>query len=78
MKRVKFEVVPDSDGGWSVTRDHVVTGTFGTKAAAIEYAVDAANRAWKSGSPAQLHIKGKDGRIQEERTYGFDPARSKG
>ncbi|HDS1834393.1 TPA: DUF2188 domain-containing protein [Stenotrophomonas maltophilia] len=76
--RVKFEVAPDAEGGWSVTRDRVVSGTFELKQPAIDYAVDAANRAWKQGKPAQLLIKGKDGRIQEERTNGHDPVQSKG
>lgn len=29
-------------------------------------------------SPSQLVIKGKDGKIQSERTYGKDPVRYKG
>lgn len=33
---------------------------------------------WATGQLAQLIIKGKDGRIQSERTYGADPRRSKG
>jgi hypothetical protein len=28
--------------------------------------------------PSQLFIKGRDGRIQDERTYGDDPRRTKG
>ncbi|MGH8033473.1 MAG: DUF2188 domain-containing protein [Luteimonas sp.] len=78
MRRIRFEVLPDVDGGWSVTRDSVVSGTFELKPPAIEYAVDAANRAWQQGKPAQLFIKGKDGRIQDERTYGHDPVNTKG
>jgi hypothetical protein len=51
MRRIQFEVLPEIDGGRSVTRDSVVTGTFGLKPPAIEYAVDAANR---SGSRASI------------------------
>ena len=29
-------------------------------------------------TPSQLFVKGKDGRIQDERTYGDDPRRTKG
>lgn len=73
MKRVRFEVLPDKDGGWSVTRDRVVTGTFHTKSAAVEYAAGEGRKAWAKGRPAQLFIKGREGKIQDERTYGNDP-----
>lgn len=33
---------------------------------------------YRQGGLAQLRIKGRDGRIQEERTYGADPRRFKG
>lgn len=56
-----------------MTRDRVVTGTFPRKAAAVEYAAGEGRAAWAKGQPAQLFIKGRDGRIQDERTYGNDP-----
>jgi uncharacterized protein DUF2188 len=73
MKHIRFEVLPDSDGGWSVTRDRVVTAGFDHKARAVRYAAECGRSCWKKGAPAQLFIKGKDGRIQDERTYGKDP-----
>ncbi|MEN1941002.1 DUF2188 domain-containing protein [Luteimonas sp. MJ174] len=72
-RRIRYEVLPEKDGGWSVTRDRVVTGRFITKAGAVEYAAGEGRRAWAKGLPAQLFIKGRDGRIQDERTYGNDP-----
>ena len=73
MKRTRFEVLPDREGGWSITRDRVVTGVWPTKAAAVRWAASEGRRAWAKGQPAQLLIKGRDGRIQDERTYGRDP-----
>lgn len=74
-RRVRFEVLPDGDGGWSVTRDSVVIAEFGTKAQAVAYAAGEGRKLWKRGTPAQLLIKGRDGRIVRhgERTYGRDP-----
>lgn len=78
MKRIRFEVLPDKEGGWSITRDRVVIGTCDRKADAVRYGADRGRAAWKRGQRAQLFIKGMDGRIQDERTYGRDPERSKG
>ena len=78
MKRIVFEVLPDRDGGWSVTRDHVVVAEFDTKAPAVAYAAQRGRSSWKAGRQAQLRIKGRDGRIQDERTYGEDPPRTPG
>lgn len=78
MRRIRYEVVPDGEGGWSVTRDGIVMGTFDLKQPAIDYAAAAGGRAWLQGQPAQLLIKGEDGRIQDERTYGNDPVKTTG
>lgn len=73
MKRIRFEVLPNSDGGWSVTRDRVVVAQFDIKRQAVAYAAERGRASWQAGTPAQLLIKGRDGRIQDERTYGKDP-----
>lgn len=77
-KRVRFEVLPDAEGGWSVTRDRVVIGWQRLKAKAVAYGVDRAQAVWKAGTPASLRIKRADGAYQEERTYGEDPFPPKG
>lgn len=49
-----------------------------TKAALLNAARERARAIQRRGRPAQLVVKGKDGRIQFENTYGRDPRRSKG
>jgi hypothetical protein len=81
MKRTRYEVLPmtaddvrATDGArysdWKVTRDGERISTHRTKAKAVELASTTARCAWK--------IKGRNGRIQDERTYGRDPADTKG
>ncbi len=77
-KRTRFEVLPAAAGDWKVTRDSVVLDTLKPKALAIQLAVDRARAVWRAGQPSQLLIKGRDGRIQDERTYGNDPRSTKG
>ena len=87
MKRTRYEVLPIGgatlqDGvwkRWKVTRDGETIATFATKPLAIELATTTARCAWKTQQQlASLKIKGRDGRIQDERTYGRDPAATKG
>lgn len=73
MKRIRFEVLPAGDGSWDLTRDSVVLGNFPVKSLAIEHGMASARSVWSRGQPSQLLIKGRDGRIQDERTYGEDP-----
>ncbi len=47
---------------------------FGTK----KEAVDQAREIAKANQPSQIKIHKQDGKIQEERTYGSDPKRTKG
>lgn len=64
---------------WKATRDGERVGIFPTKARAIEMATTAARSAWRTnGTLATLKIKGRNGRIQDERTYGRDPIETKG
>lgn len=72
-RRIRFEVLPDGGGLWAVTRDRVVVGVFERKAEAVDYAAARGRASWAAGQPAQLFIKGRSGRIQDERTYGRDP-----
>ena len=84
-RRVRWEVLPTSKAAttamhkWKVTRDGEVIGMLRTKALAIALAATTARCSWQTqGQLATLKIKGRDGRIQEERTYGRDPSRTKG
>lgn len=67
-------VVP-SDRGWSVKRAGAsrASGTFTTKAEAVKKAQEIAKK-----QKTELYIHGKNGRIQDRRSYGNDPVRSKG
>jgi uncharacterized protein DUF2188 len=51
-----------------------IGGGFALKKAAVKYAVEWA----RANAPSQLFIKGENGRIQDERTYGNDPRKTKG
>lgn len=46
MKRIRFEVLPDRDGGWSVTRDRVVVAQFDTKRPAVAFAAERGRVSW--------------------------------
>lgn len=72
MKRVRFELLP-GDTGWDVTRDSVVIANFAVKSIGEQYAVERAHAVHVQGGVAQLVIKGRDGKIKDERTYGRDP-----
>ena len=78
-KRTIYEVQPrKSDGKWLV----VMRGTNGGLISEHETKVEAVQAGMVLGRAAhpwgQLIIKKRDGKIQEERTYGNDPRRSKG
>lgn len=72
--RIRFEVLPSSDGRWDITRDSVVVDWCDKKENAVAMAVTRCHAARSAGQRCQLLIKSKDGQIQDERTYGDDPA----
>lgn len=73
-KRRQIGVVP-SGQDWVVTNGGRKVETVDTKAEAVSKARELA----KDGEASQLKIRGRDGRIQEERTYGGkDPYPPKG
>jgi uncharacterized protein DUF2188 len=87
MSRIRYEVLPTSqkdrkaDGSlkrWTISRDRLRVQTFALKIAAVLSARLQAKQEHKAGHLTQLIIKGRDGRIQDERTYGADPRGSKG
>ena len=75
MKRLKLTVL------W--LRDHwelrgIGFSIYSHKADAVAEGVKLGRAHLVAGGLAQLVIRGKNGRIQSERTYGKDPRRSKG
>jgi len=75
LRRIEIK---KSRNGWTAkTKNGRAFATGNTKAAVVE---NAAAKARKSTRPVSLRIRGRDGRIQEERTYprAADPASSKG
>ena len=72
-KRLRLTVTPNKGEGWTVSGGEQAR-TYRTKQEAVRQAA-ATGRA---NGYAQVVIKGRDGRIQSERTYGADPRRSKG
>ena len=85
-RRVRYEVLPSTKAElgagaerWKFTRDGEAVATRRTKAEAVEMATITARSAWRTtGQLATLKIKGRLGKIQDERTYGRDPIRTKG
>jgi hypothetical protein len=66
-----FEVVPDPNGGWEVRNEGAwrVSRHYPDKAAAVE----TARRLAESHGVGQVRIHGRDGRVQNDWTYGIDP-----
>lgn len=63
---------------WVVRRGQSAVASWSTKAAAVQHGCRLAREHYAAGGLAQVVVRGKDGRIQQERTYGADPRRSKG
>jgi hypothetical protein len=75
-ERRTYDVSPDGDGGWSVQRRGADKATRNTENK--DDAIDAARTHAKNADEGQIVIRGKDGKIQREHTYGNDPERRKG
>jgi len=75
MNRKKYHIVP-WESGWKVELEHSPEALFvnRSKDAAIQWARELA----KNNKPSQVIVHGKDGKIQEEYTYGNDPPESPG
>jgi hypothetical protein len=73
MARLKLTVAPQKSGGWRL-EGQGAGQTFPTK----DQAVRAGRTRAKAAELGQLVVKGRNGRIQTEHTYGKDPRRSKG
>jgi hypothetical protein len=74
-KRMVWSVEPRPDGRWAVQRDGSkrADSLHDGKQTAVTRGVELGKR-----HRGQLRVKGQDGRLQDERTYGDDPRSSKG
>lgn len=61
--------IPGDDEGWHVTRDTHVLKWHADKIDAVLDAVERAVNEAEGGGSTSLRIKGRDGRIEQERTY---------
>ena len=79
-KRQVFEVEPRDHHRFALQREKSqrASRVFDTKRQAVSEGVHRGRQIEEEGGLAQLRIKGKDGRVQEERTYGKDPRRYPG
>ena len=74
-KRLRLAVAPaKGKDGWVLDISGGGESSYRTK----QQAVKAGASKGRQNGHAQLVIKGRNGRIQSERTYGADPRRSKG
>jgi hypothetical protein len=69
MERTRYDVVPRGEE-WVVETDGKATPPLPSQ----EMAVQAATRRAIEDAPAQVVVHREDGTIQEERTFGDDPA----
>jgi hypothetical protein len=72
--RKRMTVSTNKSGGWTLNLGGGQERQFTTKTEAVQFGA----REGRANGHAQLVIKGRNGRIQSERTYGADPRRSKG
>jgi Uncharacterized protein conserved in bacteria (DUF2188) len=79
-KRQVFEVEPRDDGKFALQREKSqrASRVFEKKSDAVKEGARRGREIEKNGGLAELRIKGDNGRIQDERTYGKDPRRSRG
>jgi hypothetical protein len=66
--------VSRAERGWQVTGDGSRSESFSRKEDAVRWGRQHARRSM----PSQLVVKGANGRIQTEYTYGNDPREAKG
>ena len=77
MARTQYFVVLHQ-GQWKIKLGDDHHGPYGTQAAAIKAAVDAAHKEGNKGRDAQVLVQGKDNQFRAEWTYGHDPYPPKG
>jgi hypothetical protein len=75
-----WDVEPHPSGHWQVKREkgQRATRVVDNKAEAVTIARALAHAALDRGQPGSVRLKGENGRIQQEWTYGGDPRRTRG
>lgn len=81
--RHRFEVLRDESGSWCFintdTQPAQTLDVRGHKADLVWIAAQTLTSAWRDlGIRSELTIKRADGTIQDKRTFGADPRRTKG
>ncbi len=77
MARTQYFVVLH-DGKWKIKLGDQHYGPYASQAAAIDIAVNTANKAGLEGHEAQVLVQGEDHQFRTEWTYGRDPFPPKG
>lgn len=79
MKRIRLEVCPQRKR-WKVTKASAIHAKHDRQRDAIATAVLLAKQLVADGELVTLKIKGRDGRVRDERTYprSSDPRRTRG
>lgn len=75
--RKVYDVGPSKDG-WSVKSGRESLATFAVKTSAVADARRRARTVLRGGGLAQIRVRGRDGRLQCEWTFGKDPRRTPG
>lgn len=79
MKRAIYDIHWGSGGHWWFVHEGKILHRDRKKIYAQWRAQQELKRAWEMvGLRSELVIHGRDGRIQDRRTYGGDPKRTKG
>lgn len=78
QKRTRYTVGPTGDPEgmpWKLTcADDELRAHYATQKVAIEAAVTLCRSRWENfGLLSELHIKGRNGKVRDARTYGKDP-----
>jgi hypothetical protein len=76
-KREIFEIEPRDDGKFALQRERSqrASRVFDKKSDAVKEGGRRGREIERAGGLAQLRIKGQNGRVESERTYGKDPRR---
>ena len=78
--RIRVEVAPVKAGGWTVKAAGELKFEFNRKSDAVSAGARWCRSEAAAGKLLTLKIKGRDGKIRDERTYprSSDPKRSRG
>lgn len=78
-KRIRYVVSPvKRTGTWQLTSKAIHVSEHLTQRAAIDKGVRLCKAHLRIGNLAELIIKGVDGKVRDNRTYGADPRSIKG